>query len=419
MLCTDHLSKPLFVGVDPHRKACLARLVDGQGQDVGKPLPVRNNRPGIESLAAQLGALARQGGYDGVRLATEATNYFWLGLCHTLAQATPVPLQLYAFNPRLTANYKKALADEDHTDVNDALVIAERLRMGRDLPAPFTPDTVYQPLRLLTRYRFHLAQMLTREKSYARNLIYLKASEYTASDKQPFSDPFGVTSRAVLTEFASCQDLVALPVEELAAWLNQRGRGRFADPLATARQLQVVARESFVLPTAFQVPLNQCLSVALQQIGAYEQPLKRLDAAIAEYLQALPNPLTTVPGLGPVLAAGLLAEIGDIRRFGSDDAKVAQFAGFKWRRHQSADFEGDDTPLTRNCNHYLRYYFVEAADSVRNNEPEYRAFYQKKYGEVTKHQHKRALVLTARKLVRLVTRLLTTNQPYRPRRAAA
>jgi hypothetical protein len=47
---------------------------------------------------------------------------------------------------------------------------------------------------------------------------------------------------------------------------------------------------------------------------------------------------------------------------------------------------------------------------------EYKAFYERKYHEVRKHQHKRAIVLTARKLVRLVVRLLTTNEPYRPRR---
>jgi hypothetical protein len=47
---------------------------------------------------------------------------------------------------------------------------------------------------------------------------------------------------------------------------------------------------------------------------------------------------------------------------------------------------------------------------------EYRAYYERKYQEVRLHQHKRAIVLTARKLVRLVVRLLTTNQPFQPRR---
>lgn len=59
--------------------------------------------------------------------------------------------------------------------------------------------------------------------------------------------------------------------------------------------------------------------------------------------------------------------------------------------------------MTRTGNQYLRYYMVEAANnSVQLREATYRAYYLKKYDEVPKYKHKRALVLTARKLVRLV-----------------
>jgi hypothetical protein len=47
---------------------------------------------------------------------------------------------------------------------------------------------------------------------------------------------------------------------------------------------------------------------------------------------------------------------------------------------------------------------------------EYGTYYERKYHEVRQHQHKRAIVLTARKLVRLVVRLLTSHQAYQPRR---
>jgi len=77
---------------------------------------------------------------------------------------------------------------------------------------------------------------------------------------------------------------------------------------------------------------------------------------------------------------------------------------------------GEETPLTRTGNAYLRYYLCEAANAVRMHTAEYRAYYERKYHEVRQHQHKRALVLTARKLVRLVVRLLVTNQPYQARR---
>ena len=127
-----------------------------------------------------------------------------------------------------------------------------------------------------------------------------------------------------------------------------------------------------------------------------------------------PNALTilqSIPGIGPVWAAGMIAEIGSISAFHSSDA-LAKYAGLTWRRNDSGDFEAEDTPVTKAGNSYLRYYFGEAANSVRRHIPEYQAYYAKKYAEVPKHQHKRALALTSRKLVRLVFGLLAKNQLY-------
>src|SRR5699024_12399786 len=103
---------------------------------------------------------------------------------------------------------------------------------------------------------------------------------------------------------------------------------------------------------------------------------------------------------GSVFAAGIIAEIGQIERF-EDETKIAKYAGLYWRKHQSGRFTAEDTSLTRNGNQYLRYYLVEAANSVRRHVPECKDYYAKKYQEVPKHQHKRALALTARKLGRL------------------
>src|SRR5690606_1362054 len=115
-------------------------------------------------------------------------------------------------------------------------------------------------------------------------------------------------------------------------------------------------------------------------------------------------------------SAGIQAEIGQIERFESE-AKIAKYAGLYWRKHQSGRFTADDTSLSRNGNQYLRYYLVEAASSVRRHDSEFKEYYSKKYDEVPKHQHKRALVLTARKLVRLVDALLRKNQIYTPGRS--
>jgi len=59
----------------------------------------------------------------------------------------------------------------------------------------------------------------------------------------------------------------------------------------------------------------------------------------------IPHTLDTIPGFGPVFSGGIVTEIAGVERFDYDQAKVAKYAGLKWRKHQSADFEAQETRL--------------------------------------------------------------------------
>lgn len=413
------MSNPLLVGVDLHRKTNTVCLMDGQGREVAPRFTVENNRPGTEAFIHQVARRVVAGDFDAIHIAAEATGWFWWHFFQTLDQdpfLNQWPLALYPFNPRLTAHFKKTYVDLDHSDPLDAFVAADRLRLGRDLPAPFHYEELYFPVRLLTRYRFHLVHNLAKEKAYCLAFLYLKISEYTRKDKRPFSSVFGAASRAVLQEFASIEEIAAIPFDELVEFIDCKGKRRFPDPAENARKLLQVARDSYHLPEALTRPINLILGMSLKHISFLERQEKRLASAIAERMELIPHTLDTIPGFGPVFSGGIIAEIAGVERFDYNQAKVAKYAGLKWRKHRSADFEADETRLTRTGNRYLRYYLCEAANQVRMRDPEYAAYYDRKFHEVRKHQHKRAIVLTARKLVRLVVRLLTTNQPYRPRR---
>ena len=413
------MSNPLLVGVDPHRKTNTVCTMDREGQETGDRFTVQNNRPGTAAFVREVAQRAVEGDFDAIHIASEATGWYWWHFFQTLDQ-DPVlnrwPVTLYPFNPRLTANYKKTFVDLDHDDPIDAFVVADRLRIGRDLPASFHYEERYFPVRVLTRYRQHLVHQLAREKTYCLAILYFKYSEYSRKDKRPFSNLFGATSRAVIQEFASLEEIAALPFEELVEFIDGKGKRRFPDPVDNARKLQRVVRDSYPLPRALQQPINLILSLSLRHITVLEGLEKRVNTAIAEGMQPIPHSLDTIPGFGPVFSGGIVTEIGDIARFDYNQAKVAKYAGLKWRKTKSADFQAEETRLTRTGNRYLRYYLCEAANRVRLSAPEYRLYYDRKFHEVRKHQHKRAIVLTARKLVRLVVRLLTTNEPYRHRR---
>jgi len=73
----------------------------------------------------------------------------------------------------------------------------------------------------------------------------------------------------------------------------------------------------------------------------------------------LVNPLVSVKGIGPVYATGIVASIGDIKRFSCHD-KLARYAGLVWKKRQTGKSESEETRMVRECDKYLKYYLVEA-----------------------------------------------------------
>ena len=259
---------------------------------------------------------------------------------------------------------------------------------------------------VLTRHRLHLVECMTREKTYLVSNLYLKFSELQMleGDDQPFCDIYGATSSSVLMEYFSPEEILDSSEEDLIAFLAKKSRNRIKDISKTADLLKKAARDSYRLDKALYEPLNVSIASSFNCIETFKREIKGLNPNAFIILQS-------IDGIGPVFAGGIIAEIGDITAFHSSDA-LAKYAGLTWKSNQSGDFDGEDTPMIKAGNRYLRYYLGEAANSMRKHNVEYGTYYRKKYNEVPKHQHKRALALTSRKFVRLVYGLLARNQLY-------
>lgn len=405
------MSTLAFVGLDVSQNDVSVCFLLSDGAEPVPRWTIPNTQPGAEELSATLARLAQTYQIDQLRIGMEATGLLWWHLACALKDAPTLASfapRIYALNPHLIKTFRAnygALPKSDHAD---AFLIAERIRFGRQLPSPFQLDARYAPIQRLTRFRCHLAQNLAREKSYFLSFLFLSFSTY--GQIAPFGDPFGATSSAVLSEFTT-EELAQQTLEELAAYLQTKGRNRFADVDALAATLQRAARDSYRLDKVLQQPLRLVLGTTLATIRTLQTQLKTLDKTIAQELAAREQTLVSVPGLGPVWTAGLIAELGDITRF-DDEAAIAQYAGLTWETRESGQFAAEDTELTKRGNSYLRYYLVEAANSVRQHCPEYGRYYAAKYAETPKHAHQRALVLTARKLVRLIDVLLRDGKRY-------
>lgn len=417
------MNAPLYVGLDVSHQTFEAVLLDRHGQRVGPRYHRLNQRPDAQAFADELVQHLHAGGFDTVLIGLEATNFYGWHLQDLLASYEPLqPFnpQVYVLNPRLVHRFKQAFNDLPKTDPVDAWVIAQRLRFG-ELPHPCLLNRAYLPLQRLTRFRYQLMHRIVEEKATLLNHLFLKCSAATqpSAGNGPQIRPLAHAVGTVLVEVASVDELAQMPLEDLAQRLDTLGKGRSPDPQQVALELQRAARASYRLDQALGEAVNLVLALSWQNIHTFQAQVKKVDQAIAREIQAFPQHLCllSVPGIGPVFAAGLLAEIGPIARF-ANQAALARYAGLTWQQHQSGNFQAEETPLLRSGNAYLRYYLVEAANSLRVHNPQFAPFYQRKYAQSLKHRHKRALVLTARKFVRLVYALLSKQQLYQGTPAA-
>ncbi|SHD78317.1 IS110 family transposase [Schnuerera ultunensis] len=414
----NNILSTLFVGIDVSSKTNVLCALDFQGNKLLN-LKASNNNPGAEYMAKSILECLNSNSLKYAVIALESTSIYSIHVANFLSSHDDLALfepKIYCLNPKTIANYRKSFVDMNKTDPLDAYIIADFAICERIKSSPWR-GSQFLALQRLTRHRLHLVECITREKTYMVSNIYLKFSQLAVLEKddKPFSNNYGTTSAAVLTEFLSLDDITYSSIEDLVDFVKEKGKNRFSDPQETAKLLQKAARDSYRLDKVLYEPLNVSIASSFNLIKAFENEVKTIDKAIEKNIKGINTTeyqsLRSIPGIGPVLASGILSEIGSIGAFNSHNA-LAKYAGLTWRVNQSGDYTSDDTNMTKTGNKYLRYYLIEAANSVKNNSTEYNEYYNKKFGEVTIHQHKRAFALTSRKLVRLIFGLLTKNQIY-------
>ena len=402
----------LFVGIDVGSRGNVAYIMRPDGE-LFSTFAIGNTLGGYRDVSKRIVAAMDKLGLDVVQIGMEATSIYGDGLVHAIREDGSLgrfQRKIHVLNPKQVSKFKESYNDLPKTDWVDAFVIADALRFGRIKNEVYCDDYRYEALKTLSRARFYAVQNLAREKQRFGNLLFKKCSGLAQS-----SDVNNTASStfALMEHFESVDDLANAELEDISAFLHSASRGRFANPDETAKIIQAAARGSYRLPKTVNDSVNQAMSVSIAGIRALQSQIKDLEAAIQKQFEIIPNTIISVPGIGKVYSAGIIAEIGDIHRFQSQ-ASVAKYAGLVWNKHQSGIFDAEDTRLIKSGNRFLRYYLLEAANSVRGCDSEFQRYYNLKYKEVRHHQHKRALALTARKLVRLLFRLMKDNRLYIP-----
>ncbi len=259
-------------------------------------------RLGKARIANSPAVLAAEIAKAGVhpRVVVEAT-YGWYWAVDTLQMAGAEvhlahPLGVKAFTYRRVKN-----------DERDATDLADLLRMGRLPEAWIAPQDV-RDLRELTRYRAKLVNMRTSCKDQVHAVLAKLGIPVV------HSDVFGKGGSAWLDEPAG-----ALP---------QPYRGKIGS-------------------------LRALIEVYTGEIALLEEVIADLLHGHAGY-----RAIRQMPGIGPVLGAVIVAEIGDVTRFPRPE-KLACWAGLT-PRHRESDIKVVRGHITKQGSTILRWALIEA-----------------------------------------------------------
>jgi len=385
-----------LVGIDVAKHSHEACVLDASGHMVGQPLKFSSSRGGADKLVSILRELD-----DSTTIALEASGHYWQGLYHHLvAEGFPVVVA----NPLQTDAYRSTGVRKVKNDRRDAFVIADFLRIGR-VQANYIPGEVVVQLRELTRCRMGLEDQIGDAKRRILTVLDRVFPEYPGI----FSDVFIASSRALLKEAVSAADFAAFDLAELTRLLHSASRGRLGEE--KARRLHEKAADSLGL-AFLSATARVKISFLLEQVDLFERQVKEVEIAITRLMEQEPQQLTTIKGIGPVLAATLLAEIGDIHRFTSLESLVA-YAGIDPGVFESGEFTGRKQHISKRGSPYLRRALWLAAHSTRRWNTDLDAYFQRKITEGK--PYKVAMIALCRKLLARVYVVLKENRPYQVR----
>jgi len=245
----------------------------------------------------------------------------------------------------------------------DSKKLSEGLRGGQ-LRSIHVPSTTYRELRHLVQLRDTQVRQLTATKCRIKSLLLYQGMAFPAED--------GKWSARVLRKLQAlpCSAAVRFKLDHLIGTLQ------------------------FHFHTAATV----------------QKEIRRFCKDDPELRQSI-SLLTSIPGIGGIVASHLAARLGDWREI-NNVRQIAGFLGLVSSEHSTGDHENRGS-ITRSGDSRLRNKLIQGAWVAISKDPELRAFYRRIYQRHPKKvAAKKAIVAVARKLTTRIYAVLKQQRPY-------
>ena len=388
-----------IVGIDIGKNHHEASIVSPEGKQIGRSLRFATTHKGADSL---MSFIFKNIGNSPCVFGMEATGHYWYPIYSFLKAKG---YTICVINPIQSDSLRKMYIRQTKNDSIDSFLIAEVIRFGQFGTTSMADENILA-MRQLCRYRDSVISSRTEIKLRIGTIMEQIFPEY---EKQ-FSSLWLSTSMGILEKYLTPENIENAPIDELFEIIKDKSHNRLTK--AKAISIKEAAADTFgikIAQDAFSFQLKQLID----RMNFLDKQIEALDCQILEYYEKFDCYLHTIPGIGMIAAAAILAEIGDINRFKSSSALVA-FAGIDPTVRQSGEFSSTHNHMSKRGSPYLRHAIFLAATTCSFHNSPLNAYYKKKRDQ-GKH-HLTATRAVARKLTTVIYAVLRDSKPYEPKK---
>ena len=348
-------AKVMCVPIDVAKKDHVVMFCNGYGDILRKPFSVKNSPEGIKYLAEQVARSCRHRGIslNHVFFGGEDVNAYAKNFVNTLRSKGWVVAGVNAHDAK-----KQRANLQASTDRLDLMGIATMLLNCRANCCP-AQSGVYRNLRTLVRHRRKLVAMSTEVKNRIHTVVDRIFPGFLDESKSGII-AFTKSSLYLMEDRFSPSQIRRRRRQKLIEILKRFGTSK---PESTAAKLQQYAAQVLHTSVEYISTLQLSLAQHVKHLRCLHESVEHLEREIAVNLAQTQGAfLTSIRGIGIVLAAGVTAEIGDPNEQKPLNNLVS-YSGIIPRVKQSGGPEGKTytVAVAKRCNRILKDYVVKSA----------------------------------------------------------
>jgi transposase len=397
-------AKVMCVPIDYAKNDHVVMFCNGHGHIVRKPFSVKNSPRGVDYLIDQVIRSCKSRGInkEHVFFGGEDVGSFAANFVTTLRCQGWLVAGVNAHDAKQQRDNLQA-----STDRLDLMGIAKTLLNRRANSCP-AQSGIYWNLRTVVRHRQKLVKLTTEVRNRIHAIVDRLFPGFLDEEKSGIS-AFSNSSLWLMKDRFSALQIRRRKRPSLIKGLRKLG---VKTPELAASKLQQYADKVLQPPDENIATLQISLTQHVKHLSCLQDNIDQLEKEMAIDLSQTQGAfLTSVPGIGIVLASGITSEIGNPFEQKPLD-NLTSYSGIIPRVKQTGGPEGKSWhgKVSKRCNRILKNYVVQAASHLGlHGPPELMADYKRRQAA---GQH--ADFGMARRFLRMAMCMMRTSQIYLP-----